>query len=479
MKKAMEDELESMRAANAKGVEGEQALAATVARQTKEMSSLKDAIRESEQKLKLAEDEISDLKRPASPEYSPTSPDYSPTSPQYDTMIQQKAEKEVKGMYITLMEMAMKQSKEKEAALSAAMKKAAQPGTPVASAPAVQTIQMYQKNTSGYSTERLFSFEHRPDSIRLIFRYDTSSPPCHWQPRFADITDDAVLKALYTLGNLTYDIVSKQQVFTPILGRTASYTIGSNTYTVFVEIRDKPVQPPPLPVGKDDLSLAQQMMFKGDFCTYDPVILQSMRYGFNAELNLLSAPDQTILYGSTPSELDAKVCSTFASLATMFSSHGQGFQYDQTSVQLWLKPTWIHAWLRRATESEYNQFCIGAHGSQTNDYQQFEKDMSGHDLYYHKSGRIGVGCTFPEMIQSLANTTSIPHPTLRAPLRLGFSFSQTRPSRRHSMVAQALKPRMGHTPCLIMGRMASLMVQMATRSSSMRLQQGIRPRGFR
>ena len=133
-------------------------------------------------------------------------------------------------------------------------------------------------------------------------------------------------------------------------------------------------------------------MFKGDFCNYDPVILQSMRNGFNAELNLLAAPDQTIAVScSDLSTLDAKLCSTFAAMATMFSSYGQGFVYDSTSVQQWLKPTWIHAWLRRATESEYSQFCIGAHGSQSNDYQKFERDMSGHDLYYHRSGRIGVG----------------------------------------------------------------------------------------
>ena len=123
---------------------------------------------------------------------------------------------------------------------------------------------------------------------------------------------------------------------------------------------DLPEAPLP-PNGPAALNLAQQMMFKGDFCNYDPVILQSMRNGFNAELNLLAAPDQTIAVSSSDlSTLDAKLCSTFAAMATMFSSYGQGFVYDSTSVQLWLKPTWIHAWLRRATESEYSQFCIGA-----------------------------------------------------------------------------------------------------------------------
>ena len=427
LKKAMEDEIRSLHAANAKCVRDGKTLEKTVEQQTKTIANLKDTIGDVEKKLVAAEDEISDLKQP-------TSPSYSPTSPQYDPAIQQKAEAEVKDMYITLMEMAIKRYKLKDAAISAEMMKAAKP--PVPSAPAVQTIQMYQKNTSGYSTERLVTFEHRPNVIRPIFRYDTSVPPCNWQPLLADITDDAVLNALHTLGGMTYDVVSKQQVFTPVVGRTASYTIGSNTYTVTVELRDKPVQPPPPPNGPAALNLAQQMMFKGDFCNYDPVILQSMRNGFNTELNLLAAPDQTITVSSSdPSTLDAKLCSTFAAMATMFSSYGQGFVYDSTSVQLWLKPTWIHAWLRRATESEYNQFCIGAHGSQTNDYKKFEKDMSGHDLYYHKSGRIGVGM-YVSRNDSIATeynyaTTAYPKGSFEIGLQLLSPHSQTKPAPQH------------------------------------------------
>ena len=257
LKKAMEDEIKSLQAANAKCVRDGKTLEKTVERQTKTIVNLEDTIGDVEKKLVAAEDEISDLKQPTSPAYSPTSPDYSPTSP---TSLGQKAEEEVKGMYITLMEMAIKRYNVKDAAISAQMMKAAHPVSSTPAVQTIQTIQMYQKNTSGYSTERLVTFEHQPGIASPVFRYDTKVPPCNWQPLLADITDDAVLNALHTLGGMTYDLVSKQQVFTPIVGRSASYTIGSNTYTVTVEIRDQPVQPPPPPNGPAALNLAQQMM---------------------------------------------------------------------------------------------------------------------------------------------------------------------------------------------------------------------------
>ena len=398
MKKATEEEIGLLRSANVKAAEKNTTLSATLSCQKTEMSTLQTQYKELEEAMDLKDLEIAELRRASSTQYSSITKD--------PEGIAEAAEYEVKSMYISLMEMAMIQYKDKEAALHVSMMPTPAPAS-ASAPPPMKTIQMYQKNTS-IPTERLVSFEVLPGSQDPVFCYDTGIPPCSWQPVFAEIKDAVVLGSLATLGMMTHDHVSGKKVFSPIVGQTANYTIGSNAYTTTVELRDKPTAPPP-PAGSK-LNLAQEMMFKGDFCKYrgtdrttEMKTLIDMRDMFHSELNLLSAHDQTIAadmkkppehsaFGYFNSDIDSRLCNTFAEMANMFSSHGQGFSYDQTSVRLWLKPTWIHTWLRRATESEeYNQFCIGAHGSQTNDYPKFEKDMSGHNLFYHKSGRIGVG----------------------------------------------------------------------------------------
>lgn len=442
MKKATEEELESLRSANVRTAEKNTTLSATLSSQKKEMSTLQTQIKELEEAMELKDTEIAKLRR------APSS-----THPSITKGLQLTAEFEVKRMYISLMQMAMIQYKDKQEALNASMMPTP---APASAPPPVKTIQIYQKNTS-IPTERLVSFEVLPGSQDPVFCYDTGIPPCSWQPVFGEIKDDAVLSSLATLGVMTHDNVSGKRVFSPIVGKTTNYTIGSNAYTTTVELRDKPTAPPPPsnppPSSANTATLSQEMMFKGDFCKYrgtdrttEMKTLIDMRDSFEGELNLLSAGDKTIAadmkkslkqsaFGYFNSDIDARLCDTFAEMATMFSSHGQGFFYDQTSVQLWLKPTWIHAWLRRATESEeYNQFCIGAHGSQSNDYPKFEKDMSGHNLYYHKSGRIGVGM-YVSRNDSIASEYHRPTATYpKGSFEIGFQLlsDSTKPSNHGS-----------------------------------------------
>ena len=96
MKKATEEELESLRSANVRAAEKNTTLSATLSSQKTEMSTLQTQYKELEEAMELKDAEIAKLRS------APSS-----THPSIRKGLQLTAESEVKGMYISLMQMAM------------------------------------------------------------------------------------------------------------------------------------------------------------------------------------------------------------------------------------------------------------------------------------------------------------------------------------------------------------------------------------
>ena len=59
--------------------------------------------------------------------------------------------------------------------------------------------------------------------------------------------------------------------------------------------------------------------------------------------------------------------SVIAKLATLFSSFSQGFRYDVTKCELWVRPAMLQAWLTRASKPGYTSVRLVMHGSKSYD----------------------------------------------------------------------------------------------------------------
>jgi len=149
-----------------------------------------------------------------------------------------------------------------------------------------------------------------------------------------------------------------------------------------------PPPPPPPPIAHTD-KINDDMLFHGNFYKFASGELDGYLNGHNYD-----APD-VISKGGTDGKL-------IADLATMYSSWGQGFQYDASKCQMWLKPNFLRMWLRCAKERKWGDARICMHGMRSNKYDQLGKDMAGFNFDFSQQGarKWGFYCSVSDHIAS-------------------------------------------------------------------------------
>ena len=63
-----------------------------------------------------------------------------------------------------------------------------------------------------------------------------------------------------------------------------------------------------------------------------------------------------------------------AELTTFWSSFSQGFKYDETKTELWVKPKWLSTWLNNLKHNDFHEIRIVAHGVRSGDFSALAKD---------------------------------------------------------------------------------------------------------
>ena len=262
------------------------------------------------------------------------------------------------------------------------------PVAPPAPAPAPalpappMTVQVLQQNTAyQYKTVREVAFLDAASAPGGVagFYFDNSSGPTPWSPVWTHITDSNVINAISALGAAISDasgIIS----WTPHVGTSCSYTFGQHTYNTTVVHQAAPVAPPPppapaapppptAPAWQDDV------LYKGKFYKITNAGIDAMLASGDFD-----APD-TIKMGSQ----------AVADFAELISSFGQGFKYDASKCELWVKPLWMKVWLTAARTRKFTEARVLMHGMRTNEYDKLGKDMSGFDMNFSRDGRLRFG----------------------------------------------------------------------------------------
>eukprot|EP00966_Prymnesium_polylepis_P270078 6239153-Prymnesium_polylepis.1 len=75
-----------------------------------------------------------------------------------------------------------------------------------------------------------------------------------------------------------------------------------------------------------------------------------------------------------------------AELATYWSSFSQGFKYDETTTELWVKPKWLSTWLNTLKYSDH-EIRVVAHGVRNGDFKSLASDHRGFNLAMCNHGR--------------------------------------------------------------------------------------------
>lgn len=222
------------------------------------------------------------------------------------------------------------------------------------------------------------------------FCFDNSTPPTPWMPSWVPIRDPVITTQLAMLGITGTNPV----IFTPTVGSTCSYTSGGHTYDISVVNAPAPVAPaalppPPRPQLAHTDQIKDNMLFHGNFYKFSSgeLDLYLGRHNFDT-------PDVISKGGA-----DGKL---IADLATMYSSWGQGFQYDASKCQMWLKPNFLRMWLRCAKERKWGETRLCMHGMRSGQYEELGKDMSGFNFDFSQHGvkKWGFYCSASDHIAS-------------------------------------------------------------------------------
>ena len=102
-----------------------------------------------------------------------------------------------------------------------------------------------------------------------------------------------------------------------------------------------------------------------------------------------------------------------ADLATLFSSCGQGFTYDASKCQLWVKPNYFRLWLEKAKSASWTEARIVMHGMRSGQYDKLASDIAGFDFNFsaHGAKKWGFYCSCSDHIASDYHSGSQPRGT--------------------------------------------------------------------
>ena len=196
------------------------------------------------------------------------------------------------------------------------------------------------------------------------------------QANWIEITDTGATTALNSLGKFT-DI---RKHFKPTIGSKTTYTFGQHTYEVEVVRAVKPWEAvsfqnslstqaatvAPVPSSTPN----KHMLVEGPF--FRPSNQRVKAYGDN--LDTLSEMSEVIGHKQ------------LTELATYWSSFSQGFKYDETKTELWVKPKWLSTWLNTLKYNDHEIRVVG-HGVRKGDFSNLAKDPRGFNLAFCAQGR--------------------------------------------------------------------------------------------
>lgn len=202
------------------------------------------------------------------------------------------------------------------------------------------------------------------------------------QAIWTEIVDSTVVSKLVTLGTMT----KVNKIFKPKKGKKCSYTFGNHNYDVEVVYGVKPwvaaaaAQAPPASnpsaAATPAKPLGHAVLLNGPY--FQPSTAQVQMY--DSELD--TDEDMHEIIG----------CKLLADLATRWSALSQGFKYDPTKTELWVKPRWLATWLDMLQHRGEYEIRIVGHGIRSNDFDALRKDPAGFNLAYSREGRVGFGC---------------------------------------------------------------------------------------
>lgn len=197
-----------------------------------------------------------------------------------------------------------------------------------------------------------------------------------------EIVAPDVIAKLMTLGSMT----KVRQYFNPCKGKKCSYTYSNHTYDVEVVYGVKPwvaaaAQAPAAAAAATTTPTATKPLGHSvllDGPHFQPSSAQIQMY--DSELD--TDEDMHEVVGSKP----------LADLATRWSALSQGFKYDPTKTELWVKPRWLAMWLNVLQHRADYEIRIVGHGVRSNDFDALRMDPAGFNLAYSREGRAGFGC---------------------------------------------------------------------------------------
>eukprot|EP00854_Cymbomonas_tetramitiformis_P012656 gene12656-14962_t len=234
-------------------------------------------------------------------------------------------------------------------------------------------MKQYVRDQGGRAEEEALAAGAVAFAVPATWYYDNSTPPTPWKPAWVPIADSNLISNLESLGVATKDATGATTAFTPTVGSTASYTIGQHKYTASVvnaPAPQAPAAPPPPPPPPPPKPWQDDMLFAGDFFKLPKRYLDTCLTGYHFD-----APDSIAMKSVEVAEL-----------AEQWSSYAQGFEYDPNKSELWVKPNWLHFWLRAAKERGYNEARILMHGVRSQNYHLLAKDLSGFDFNFSNQG---------------------------------------------------------------------------------------------
>jgi hypothetical protein len=236
------------------------------------------------------------------------------------------------------------------------------------------SVWIMQKNTNPtYMTVRELTYQSR--SSKWFFDSSDKKNDPTAQANLTEITDPATVTALAGLGSFT----AVRKTFKPKVGNKITYSLGQHSYEVEVVRSVKPweeahYQQLPRQLGSaaatPTSNVNKHMLLEGPF--FCPSKDQIKAYGENLD---------------TSAEVSEVIGhKQLAELATLWSSYSQGFKYDETKTELWVKPKWLSTWLNTLKHSDH-EIRIVAHGVRSGDFSVLAKDPRGFNLAMCNAGR--------------------------------------------------------------------------------------------
>lgn len=202
-------------------------------------------------------------------------------------------------------------------------------------------VRIIQKNAE-LNTEREIKFLGAAHKKTVGWYYDSSTPPTPSNPAWSQITDQAIISQLVTLGDATQSSLGMTD-FSPRVGARCRFRNGTYTYNVAVVDDTRPD--------------ANAMLFSGSFFTFAK----------NYILELLGTHEF-----EAPKRIVDRA-SIVADMARQFSSYSLRFDYDPNKCQLWLDPSCLKTWLKTASEQGFSECRICMHGMQSQRYDLIAK----------------------------------------------------------------------------------------------------------